>query len=171
MISIRRERPEDIGSIRAVNEAAFGEHTEADIVDALRHACPDLLPLVAESDGEIVGHILFSPVTIEDGSGSTQGMGLAPMAVMPNRQRQGIGAKLIEAGGEILGERGCPFVIVLGHPEFYPRFGFVPASRHGLRCKWEGVPDAAFMVLVLDEATMAGVRGVARYRDEFDAAM
>ena len=171
MISIRRERPEDIGSIRAVNEAAFGQRTEGDIVDALRHACPDLLSLVAESDDEIVGHILFSPVTIEDGSGSTQGMGLAPMAVMPNRQRQGIGSKLIEAGVEILGERGCPFVIVLGHPEFYPRFGFVPASRHGLRCQWEGVPDAAFMVLVLDEATMAGVRGVARYRDEFDAAM
>ena len=72
---------------------------------------------------------------------------------------------------EILHEQGCPFVIVLGHPEFYPRFGFVPASRHGLRCQWEGVPDAAFMVLVLDASSMADVTGVARYREEFDAAM
>jgi putative acetyltransferase len=171
MTSIRREYPEDIAAIRAVNEAAFEESAEADIVDALRDACADLLSLVAESDGEIVGHILFSPVTIDDESQSKQGMGLAPMAVIPNHQRQGIGSKLVEAGLEMLREQGCPFVIVLGHPEFYPRFGFVPASRQGLRCQWEGIPDAAFMVLVLNEDTMAGVTGVARYRDEFDAAM
>jgi len=138
---------------------------------ALRDVCPDVLSLVAESDGEIVGHILFSPVTVEGGSRSRQGMGLAPMAVTPDRQRQGIGSALVTAGLQMLREQGCPFIIVLGHPDFYPRFGFVPAFRHGLRCQWEGVPDAAFMVLVLDEATMAGVRGVARYRDEFDAAM
>jgi len=171
MISIRRERPEDIAPIRTVNEAAFEQTTEADIIDALRDVCPDVLSLVAESDGEIVGHILFSPVTIEDGSPSRQGMGLAPMAVTPDRQRQGIGSELVQAGLEILRKQGCPFVIVLGHPEFYPRFGFVPASRYGLRCQWEGVPDAAFMVLVLDASSMAGVSGVARYREEFDAAM
>jgi putative acetyltransferase len=171
MISIRLECPEDIAAIRVVNEAAFEESAEADIVDVLRDACPDILSLVAESDGEIVGHILFSPVTIEDGPQSMQGMGLAPMAVTPNHQRQGIGSKLVEAGLEILREQGRPFVIVLGHPEFYPRFGFVPASRQGLRSQWESVPDAAFMVVVLDEASMVGVTGVARYRDEFDAAM
>lgn len=171
MTSIRRERPEDTAAIRVINEAAFAQSAEADIVDALRDSCPDILSLVAETDGGIVGHILFSPVTIEDGPQSRQGMGLAPIAVMPNRQRQGIGSKLVEAGLEILRERGCPFVIVLGHPEFYPRFGFVPASRHGLRCEWEGVPDAALMVLVLDEASIEGVTGVARYRDEFNAAM
>jgi putative acetyltransferase len=171
MISIRRERPADIAAIRAVNEAAFEESAEADIVDVLRDSCPDILSLVAETDGEIVGHILFSPVTIEDASQSRQGVGLAPMAVTPNHQRQGIGSKLVEAGLDRLREQGCPFVIVLGHPEFYPRFGFVPASHRGLRCQWEGVPDAAFMVVVLDEASMAGVTGVARYRDEFDAAM
>jgi len=171
MISIRRERPEDIGSIRAANEAAFGQRTEGDIVDALSDACPDILSLVAESDGEIVGHILFSPVTIEDGSGSTQGLGLAPMAVMPNRQRQGIGSRMVHAGLAILREQGCPFIIVLGHPEFYPRFGFFAASRHGLRCQWVGVSDATFMVLFLDELSMAGLTGVARYREEFDAAM
>ena len=154
-----------------MNETAFDQSTEADIIDALRDVCPDVLSLVAESDGEIVGHILFSPVTIEDGSQSRQGMGLAPMAVTPDRQRQGIGSELVQAGLEILRKQGCPFVIVLGHPAFYPRFGFVPASRYGLTCQWEGVPDAAFMVLVLDASSMAGVTGVARYREEFDAAM
>lgn len=171
MISIRRERPEDIAVIRTVNETAFDQSTEADIIDALRDVCPDVLSLLAESDGEIVGHILFSPVTIEGGSQSRQGMGLAPMAVTPDRQRQGIGSELVQAGLEILRKQGCPFVIVLGHPEFYPCFGFVPASRYGLRCQWEGVPDAAFMVLVLDASSMADVTGVARYREEFDAAM
>jgi putative acetyltransferase len=87
MISIRPERPEDIAAIRSVNEAAFEQTTEADIVDALRNACPNFLSLVAESDGEIVGHILFSPVINEDGAKSVQGMGLAPMAVLPERQR------------------------------------------------------------------------------------
>jgi len=171
MISIRRERPEDIAVIRTVNETGFDQRTEADIIDALRDVCPDVLSLVAESDGEVVGHILFSPVTIEDGSQSRQGMGLAPVAVTPDRQRQGIGSELVQAGLEILRKQGCPFIIVLGHPDFYPRFGFVPAFRHGLRCQWEGVTDAAFMVLVLDASSMAGVSGVARYREEFDAAM
>jgi putative acetyltransferase len=171
MMSIRRERPEDVAAIRTVNEAAFGQSTEADIVDALRDACPDLLSLVAVSADVIVGQILFSPATVEGGSQTRHGAGLAPMAVMPEFQRQGIGSKLVEAGLEILREQGCPFVIVLGHPEFYPRFGFVPASRHGLRCQWEGVPDEAFMVFVLDELSMAGVTGVAHYREEIDAAM
>ena len=162
MISIRRERPADIAAIRAVNEAAFEESAEADIVDALRDACPDLLSLVAETDGEIVGHILFSPVTIEDGPQSRQGMGLAPMAVTPNHQRQGIGSKLVEAGLEILREQGRPFVIVLGHPEFYPRFGFVPASRHGLRCQWEGVPDVAMSGQGIQKTYTSGTCGLGR---------
>jgi len=98
-------------------------------------------------------------------------MGLAPMAVVPDRQRQGIGSQLVEAGLKVLRQQACPFVMVLGHPEYYPHFGFVPASRHGLACQWEVVPDDAFMVLILDEASMAGVSGVARYRGEFDEAM
>ena len=99
-----------------------------------------------------------------------QGMGLAPMAVMPELQRQGIGSQLVEAGLKVLRQQACPFVVVLGHPEYYPRFGFVPASRHDLVCQWEGVPDEALMVLILDEALMAGVSGVARYKEEFDEA-
>jgi len=171
MIRIRPERPEDVAAIRAINEAAFGGSAEADIVDALRLACPDVLSLVALSDETLVGHIVFSPVQVEDRSRAIQGMGLAPMAVLPERQRQGIGSRLVEAGLQILRKRNCLFVIVLGHPGFYPRFGFVPASRCGLTCQWKGVPDAAFMVLIFEKAAMAGVTGVVRYRDEFDAAM
>ena len=90
------------------------------------------------------------------------------MAVLPDRQREGIGSQLVRRGLDILRGRACPFVVVVGHPEYYPRFGFEPASMHGLASQWEGVPDAAFMVLVLDVRAMAGVSGVAKYREEFD---
>lgn len=171
MIEIRPEEPGDIAAIHAINKNAFGQPTEADLVDLLRVACPDAVSLVAVEDDQVLGHIFFSPVTITAETGATQGMGLAPMAVVPERQRHGIGSRLVEAGLQILREQFCPFVIVLGHPEYYPRFGFVPASQHGLTCQWEGVPDDVFMVLICDEASMAGVSGVARYRAEFDKAM
>jgi putative acetyltransferase len=168
VLTIRLETPEDAWHVRRVNERAFEQSTEANLVDRLRHACVDAaLSIVAEDNG-IVGHILFTPVVVESGSRQIVGMGLAPMAVVPVRQREGIGSTLVTHGLEILRERGCPFVVVVGHPEYYPRFGFEPASRHGLSCQWEGVPDAAFMVLILDADAMRGVAGVARYRPEFD---
>jgi putative acetyltransferase len=166
-VRIRSEHPADVAAVRAVNDLAFGQSTEGEIVDRLRVACPERLSFVAE-DEDIVGHILFTPATVSSPEGPVTGMGLAPMAVVPERQRQGIGSALVEHGLEFLRSRGCPFVIVLGHPEFYPRFGFERASRYGLRCQWEGVPDQAFMVLVLDRGAMAGIEGVARYREEFD---
>jgi putative acetyltransferase len=171
MISIRIEEPGDIPAVRSLNELAFGQPEEAAIVDTLRNHCGDLLSLVATRDGEVVGHILFSPATLEGPDGVIVGMGLAPMAVLPEYQRQGIGVALVDVGLATLRDQGCPFVIVVGHPEYYPRFGFEPASRHGVRCQWDGVPDEAFMILILDEPAMTGVSGVARYRDEFDAAM
>ena len=167
-VTVRAEERGDIAAVRAVNEKAFGQPSEANLADSLRTACPDAVSLVAVSDGEVVGHILFTPVRIQGGKGKTQGMGLAPMAVVPERQRQGIGSQLVEAGLEILRERDCPFVIVVGHPEYYPRFGFVPGSQHGLTCQSEGIPDDVFMVLILDEAVMTGVSGVVQYRHEFD---
>ena len=167
MITIRPERTEDASRVRHVNELAFGQAAEADLVEKLRQACDDSLSLVAE-DGAIVGHILFTPVVVEQMGRYVFGMGLAPMAVLPDRQRQGIGSQLVRRGLDILRERGCPFVVVAGHPEYYPRFGFEPASKRGLASQWEDVPDAAFMVLVLDVHAMAGVSGVAKYREEFN---
>lgn len=171
MLTIRREQRDDIPALRLVNDTAFGQPAESSTVDAIRRACPDAVSLVAVDSDRIVGHIFFSPVVVSDASGATQGMGLAPMAVLPESQRQGIGSMLVRAGIEVMRDRGCPFIIVLGHPEYYPRFGFVPASQHGLYCQWDGVSDEAFMVLILDETATTGVTGVARYRDEFDQAM
>jgi len=171
MIIIREEREEDREAIRAVNEKAFGQPAEASIVDQLRQSCPRLLSLVALAGDEIMGHILFSPAKIEGSAKTIEGMGLAPVAVLAERQRQGIGTLLVKRGIEMLRSRGCPFIIVLGHPEYYPRFGFARASMHGICSQWDGVPDEAFMILVLDPSAMEGVSGVARYRDEFDLAM
>jgi putative acetyltransferase len=171
MIQVRPEEPGDVPSVRVVNERAFGQPVEADLVDRLRRECPEAVSLVAESEGRIVGHILFTPALLPAAGRAVQGMGLAPMAVLPEYQGQGIGSRLVEEGLRVLRKRSCPFVIVLGHPTYYPRFGFEAASRHGIRCQWEGVPDEAFMILFLDESAKPDVRAVARYRDEFDDAM
>ena len=167
MVTIRPEKPEDAPQVRNVNELAFGQPAEANLVERLQQACTDSLSLVAEDDA-VVGHILFTPVVVESAGQRVVGMGLAPMAVLPDRQRQGIGSQLVKRGLDILHERRCPFVIVVGHAEYYPRFGFEPASAHGLVSQWEGVPDAAFMVLILNAHAMAGVSGVATYREEFN---
>ena len=166
MVRVREELPEDINAIRSVNTRAFGRTQEADLVDKLRRDCSDLLSLVAMRQNEIVGHILFSPATIESESKTIQGMGLAPLAVSPQYQRQGTGSELIRAGIAELKSRRCPFVLVLGHPQYYPRFGFEPASRFGIRSEWQ-VPDEAFMILILNESKTQGISGVAKYRPEF----
>ncbi len=171
MITVRPEQTADIPDVRLINEQAFERPDEADLIDKLRLACSDALSLVAEDDGQVVGHILFTPTLIESEERTVKGMGLAPMAVAPVRQRQGIGSLLVERGLGELKARGCPFVIVIGHPDFYPRFGFEIASRLGLACQWEDVPGEAFMAAVYDQEAMEGVRGVVKYRGEFDAAM
>jgi putative acetyltransferase len=169
MITIRREEPQDSDAVRALNLSAFDNGPEAALVDKLRTACADYLAFVAVEDGKVVGHILFTPVTI-DGH-DVAGMGLAPMAVLPPHQRQGVGSRLVRHGLDHLRRSGCPFVIVLGHPGYYPRFGFEPASKYRLRCQWEGVPDEAFMVVVADRKALPDSGRVARYRAEFDEAM
>ena len=171
MIIIRIEKPEDVLQVRKVNEQAFETPAEANIVDTLRQTCPSSLSLVAEDGNCIVGHILFSPATIDSSGGKIEGMGLAPMAVLPYMQRKGIGSQLVKRGLEILRERDCPFVIVLGHPEYYPRFGFGLASKHGLSSQWNDVPDEAFMIMIMDHAPLKGVSGVVKYREEFNEAM
>lgn len=171
MTKIRFEKPEDIAFIHSVNEQAFGRVSEAKLVDTLRLACTDHLSLVADDNGSIIGHLMFTPVVVTDGKQKTEGMGLAPMAVLPSKQRQGIGTQLVDTGLQILKEKGCPFVIVLGHPEYYPRFGFQAASGCNIRTKWDGVPDEAFMILVMDHEAMQNVSGVATFMDEFNDAL
>lgn len=168
MIHIRLECPEDYPQINAIDELAFEQSGEANLVYQLREACPEALSLVAENGNALVGHILFSPVVIESGDAKIQGMGLAPMAVHPQRQREGIGSRLVREGLEILRERGYPFVVVLGHPGYYPRFGFEPASKYHLICQWDGVPNEAFMIAVFDPDALKDLRGIVRYRDEFN---
>ncbi len=164
-IEIREERPDDIAAVRELNRRAFGQDQEGNIVDALMANGAALLSLVATLNDRVVGHIMYSPVSI-DGKG--RGAALGPMAVIPERQRQGIGSKLIEAGNQKLKDAGCPFIIVVGHADYYPRFGFRPASEHGIKCEWD-VPDDVFMLLVLDQAKMEGVSGLAKYRHEFSS--
>jgi putative acetyltransferase len=161
-VEIREERPEDVAAIREVNSQAFGQELEGRIVDALRRGGAARLSLIAVVRGEVVGHILFSPLFVGDLEGAT----LGPMAVAPSFQRLGIGSRLVRAGLDQLGRVACPFVIVLGHPEFYPRFGFQPAAAHGVTCPWDVTP-AAFMVAVLNPEVAGRLSGVARYRDEF----
>ncbi len=171
MIPIRKETPQDIQGIRDVNERAFAQSTEADLVDRLRQTCPNAVSLVAAINNKVIGHILFTPVTIETKDKIITGMGLAPMAVLPEFQRRGIGSNLVKAGIAEMERRQEPFILVVGHPEYYPRFGFVPASRYSILSEYDNVPDEAFMILVLQEDTLQGISGIAKYRPEFRTAM
>lgn len=163
-IEITEERPGDVVAIRDLNQRAFEQDQEANIVDALRSNGGALLSLVATVNGLVVGHIMYSPVSV----GSLRGAALGPMAVLPELQRQGIGSKLVDAGNRQIEAGGCPFIIVVGHPEFYPRFGFKPARTRGITSEWN-VPDEVLMLMVLDEGEMQGVSGVAKYRSEFSS--
>jgi putative acetyltransferase len=164
---IRPEKSEDIPSIRIVIEQAFGRPAEADLVDALRRNGKAAISLVAEDDGRIVGHIFFSAVTIHSKEIELTGIGLAPLTVVPERQNQGVGAMLMEHGLRRCREEDYPFVVVLGHPDYYPRFGFVPASRFGIKSEYD-VDDEVFMVMELREGALRGCAGVVKYQPEFN---
>jgi len=168
---IREERPEDVEAVRRINDAAFGQPDEGRIVDALRENCRELISLVALDEKEVVGHILFSPTELRGEHGVLVGIGLAPMAVSPDHQRRGVGSALVEHGLRLLRDRLCPYVVVLGHPEYYPRFGFERASAHGVAPQWDGIPDEAFMLKVLGPPGLGGVRGTLHYRDEFSSTV
>ncbi|MGH9882683.1 MAG: GNAT family N-acetyltransferase [Pyrinomonadaceae bacterium] len=163
MISIRTQTAEDIPAIRRVNELAFGQPAEANLVDALRKQASPHISLVAIRDGEVVGHIFFSPVTLENSP--TAILGLAPMAVEPEYQNQGIGSQLVREGLKECQRIGYDVVVVVGHAEYYPRFGFIPASQKGLRCEYP-VPDEVFMVAELKPNALSA-RGLVKYHPEF----
>ena len=166
MITIRAETPEDFPAVRRVNELAFEGPAEAALVDALRPASDPQVSLVAVAGGQVVGHIFFSPVAVESGDSGPPAMGLAPMAVLPEYQRRGVGSRLVREGLEECRRLGCRAVFVLGHPEYYPRFGFVPAAPRGLRSEYD-VPEEAFMVAELLPGALGGMRGLVKYRPEF----
>jgi putative acetyltransferase len=162
---IREEQPGDIPAIHRLNTAAFPTEAEANLVDTLRDQHALTLSLVAEEAGEILGHIAFSPMTTATPSGLKL-IGLAPMAVTPERQNQGIGTALVREGIQRCTQLGIDAIIVLGHPEYYPRFGFRPAAEFSIRSEYD-VPEAVFMALELKPGTLAGVEGGVRYHPAF----
>ena len=162
---IREERQGDAERIRGVNLAAFETSTEADLVDALRRQATPLVSLVAEDNANVTGHVLFSPVTLASDPGLSL-MGLAPMAVVPSRQRQGVGSTLVREGLERCRQLSVAAVVVLGHPDYYPRFGFPPAVRLSLRSEYDA-PDEAFMVRQLRDGVLRGLWGTLRYHPVF----
>jgi putative acetyltransferase len=165
MAIIRQEYRDDFEAIREVNEEAFNQPDEADLVDALRDNGKVIISLVAEENQVVVGHILFSEASI-DGH-DTKIAGLAPMAVLPENQNCGIGTLLAQDGLDECLSLGYDAVIVLGHADYYPRFGFKPASEFGIQSEWDSIQEEAFMVLELHAGALDGVEGIARYADEF----
>ncbi|HWF09126.1 MAG TPA: N-acetyltransferase [Bryobacteraceae bacterium] len=165
-----RIRPEDPGNadertaIHAVNEAAFGGPDEADLVDALRAGEYALVSLVAVIGGKMTGHILFSRMWIDTSSARVSAVALAPVAVLPADQRKGIGGMLIRRGLELLRDRGERIVIVLGHPDYYPRFGFSTVKARLLASPF---PAEAVMAMELSPGALDGVKGPVIYPPPF----
>lgn len=163
-MTIRPEEPRDLASVHAVNAACFPTEVEARLVDALRAAGNLTLSLVAERDGEVVGHVAFSPVTI-DGAPEPRGVGLAPLAVLEPHRRAGLGAALVREGLERCRSAGWAFAVVLGDPAYYGRFGFRPARELGLHDEYGG--GDAFQALELIPGVPAGRSGLVRYAPQF----
>ncbi|MHC4824230.1 MAG: GNAT family N-acetyltransferase [Planctomycetota bacterium] len=164
-LHLRPEDPADIEAIHDLHVAAFESPAEADLVDALRDRAQPYLSLVAECAGKLVGHILFTPVTLEDHADLNL-MGLAPMAVLPGHQSSGIGSALVEAGLASCRTLGIDAVAVLGHPKYYPRFGFVPSVQYGIDSEYE-VPAEVFLIHELKQGRLAGRAGRIRYHQAF----
>jgi putative acetyltransferase len=167
-VTIRTETPEDADAIHGVTREAFGREAEARLVDALRVG-PAFVPelsLVAVEGLEVVGHVLFTHLTVRDGSVSHPALALAPVSVRPGWQNLGIGSALVRQGLADARELGHRVVIVLGHPRYYPRFGFQPAQPLGILSPFDAAPEA-FLVLGLQPGALEGVRGRVEYPPEF----
>jgi len=168
MITIRPETTEDYTAIAEVNLLAFGREVEPRLVEALRES-PEFIPelsLVAVETGRVVGHILSSPMIIETKDGAVPALALAVLAVRPEFQNQGIGSQLVRDGLERCRNLGHRIVVVVGHPAYYPRFGFSPARAQGLEAPFP-VPDEAFLALEFVPGALDGIAGVVRYPPPF----
>ena len=164
MVTIRPEQSDDIPAVRRVHQAAFPSAEEADLVDRLRASGKAAVSLVALDGNEIVGHILFSPVTF-DPPASVLALGLAPMAVLPGHEKHGVGRRLVQNGLAECHSRGACLVVVLGDPPYYGRFGFERASRHGLRNEFGA--EEEFMVFLLDARAHPTPGTLVKYAPEF----
>jgi putative acetyltransferase len=164
ILLIRPETPDDHAAIREINRQAFGQDDEGLLVDALREQGYTRLSLVAVEGGHPVGHILFSDLPIITPESTVPALSLAPLAVIPAHQRRGVGSALVRHGLEACAEQGHRIVIVLGHPRFYPRFGFSADLTRPLRSPFSG---EAFMAVELVPGALAGVVGEVRYPPPF----
>ena len=170
-VTIREETEPDFSDVYEVNKSAFGQDNEARLVELLRNSNAFIpgLSLVAIIDNKIVGHILFTRVRINDGNGNTYGsLALAPMAVNPQLQNQGIGGQLIRYGLVKARELGHNSVIVLGHEHYYPKFGFEPAIKWKIRAPYD-VPSNVFMGIELVTGALQNINGTVEYPKEFDS--
>ena len=168
-LRIRAEAAKDLARITEINDSAFGQKGEGILVERLRQN-EDFdaeLSLVAEVDGVVVGHILFYPVVIDSDGKDCQCLALAPMSVLPQFQRSGIGSKLVIEGLQRAKRLGYKSVIVVGHAEYYPRFGFRPASQWGIKLPFEA-PDNVFLALELISGELESKRGIVKYPQEFE---
>ena len=163
-MNVRFEQPGDIEKIRIVHLEAFETEAEANLVNSLRNSGIELISLVAEEDKKVIGHILFSPVTID---GDIKIMGLAPMAVLPVWQRKGVGAQLMNMGLKKCQKAGYGLVVLLGHPDYYPRFGFMPSVNFGIKSEYD-VPPEVFMVKELKKGALKGITGTVKYHQVFN---
>ena len=163
---IRAEVPTDYDAIREVNRPAFGGEDEARLVAALRDAGYVKMSQVAEVGGQVVGHILFSVLPIVRADGTVEALALSPLAVLPSHQRRGIGSSLVREGLTACTEVGHRIVVVLGHPEFYPRFGFSAELAGRLKSPFSG---PSFMAAELVPGALEGVKGEVRYPPPFGA--
>ncbi len=162
---IRPETEDDRSTIQVLNTTAFGTRTEADLVDVLREQARPVISLVAEYNHAVVGHIMFAPVALP-GHPALKIMGLAPMTVAPEHRDRGIGSALVRNGLEQCRQLGFGAVVVLGHPDYYPRFGFQPAASFGIGCEYDA-PSEAFMAVELQPGYLSGASGKVKYHDAF----
>jgi putative acetyltransferase len=169
MIEVRTESKSDYPQVYQVNKQAFGgREAEPKLVETIRQS-PGFIPelsLVAVEEGQVVGHILFSLIEVETSSGRMEAISLAPMAVLPRHQNQRIGSLLVREGLERVRQLGYPFVIVLGHPDFYPRFGFSASLTKKLECPW-GDCGEAWMAYETVPGSLQGVEGKVIYPPAF----